>query len=237
MGDQNNTPQAPQGQPDGGTQPDAQPSQQAPQTPDAGADNQQAGTTQQQAAEPESEPFAVFPTSESFMRRLGQETRRELNRHAEQAGYESWEAMLEAAGSGTQGGPEAAGGETDPEATPEAAPEGEPDPDAGIEAPPPLDEAKRLRMALKVGAEKNLPPALIMRLQGESEDEMAADADTLLGLVGQSNRPSGPGIPPAPRANQQATTFTRAQLRDPKFVREHAEEIQRAADAGRIVDG
>lgn len=190
----------------------------APQTPDAGA--QPAGQT--------SEPFAVFPTAESFNARLQRETRKTLDQHAIENGFENWQAMIDARTTPppTETPPASAQSpesETPPAATAPETPA----------APAPPDEAARLRMALAVATEKGLPPALVARLQGNTPEEMAADADTLLGLV---QRPlAGPGIPPT-RQNGQTVTFTRAQLRDPAFVREHAAEIQRAAREGRIAD-
>lgn len=89
-------------------------------------------------------------------------------------------------------------------------------------------------MALQVATERGLPTALVSRLQGNTAEEMAADADQLLGLVAGAGR-AGPGIPPAPRS-PQTTTFTRAQLRDPAFVRANAAAIQQAAREGRIVE-
>lgn len=92
-------------------------------------------------------------------------------------------------------------------------------------------------MAIKVGSELNLPVALVGRLQGDTEEAMKADAQTLLGLM-DGNRPGNahaPGIPPVPQAGQQIT-FTRTQLQDAKFVRANAEAIRKAAAEGRIVN-
>jgi hypothetical protein len=98
-------------------------------------------------------------------------------------------------------------------------------------------EAARLRLALKVGAAKGLPATLVMRLQGSTEEEMTADADTLLGLVQQPatvTRQATPGIPPPPQGGQPVT-FTRQQLSDPAFVRANQDEIRRAYAEGRVV--
>lgn len=97
-------------------------------------------------------------------------------------------------------------------------------------------ETARLQMALKVGAELNLPAALINRLQGDTEAAMKADAESLVALMG-SGTPANrmPGIPPVPAGNQPVT-FTRTQLQDAKFVRENAEAIRQAASQGRIVN-
>lgn len=87
-------------------------------------------------------------------------------------------------------------------------------------------------MALQVGAELNLPAALIARLQGDTLEAMKADAQNLLSLMGSGTR--GPGIPPVPGGNPPVT-ITTAQLQDPKWVREHQAEIQLASREGRIV--
>lgn len=92
----------------------------------------------------------------------------------------------------------------------------------------------RLAMAIKVGAEMNLPAALINRLQGDTEEEMRADAQQLLGMVG-SGATRGPGIPPVPAGNSPVT-FTRTQLQDAKFVRANAAAIRQAHAQGRIVN-
>lgn len=93
--------------------------------------------------------------------------------------------------------------------------------------------ASRLQMALRVGAKLNLPVALIERLQGSTEAEMEADAQTLVTLMGTGATPR-PGIPPVPAGNQPAT-FTTTQLQDAEFVRNNAAAIQAAAREGRIV--
>lgn len=97
------------------------------------------------------------------------------------------------------------------------------------------DQASRLLMALGVGVKLSLPATLIKRLQGNTPEEMEADAQELLGQMGSNTAtPRGPGIPPPPNGNPPVT-FTRTQLSDAKFVREHAAEIQAAAKEGRIV--
>ncbi len=87
-------------------------------------------------------------------------------------------------------------------------------------------------MAIQAGTKLNLPTALVLRLQGSTVAEMEADAQSLLGLM---TAPRGPGIPNVPTQNQPVT-FTKAQLQDAKFVREHKDEILRAGREGRIVD-
>lgn len=96
-------------------------------------------------------------------------------------------------------------------------------------------DAVRLQMALTVAAKLNLPVALVGRLQGGTEAEMEADAQTLLGLMGSGATPARvPGIPPVPAGNQPVT-FTQTQLQDPKFVRANSEAIRKAAAEGRLV--
>lgn len=97
------------------------------------------------------------------------------------------------------------------------------------------DEVGRLRMALTVAGELNLPAALIGRLQGNTVEEMKADAQTMLALLQPGTPAQRATIPPAPVAGQ-AITFTRAQLQDPAFVRAHKDEILRAGREGRIVN-
>ncbi len=94
-------------------------------------------------------------------------------------------------------------------------------------------ESEILQLKLQVAAAKNLPVALVARLQGSTKEELEADADALLGLVSQPSAPR-PGIPPAPQGGQPVT-FTSQQLSDPAFVRQHREAIQQAAREGRLV--
>lgn len=97
-------------------------------------------------------------------------------------------------------------------------------------------ESARLTMALQVGAKLNLPVALISRLQGSTPEEMEADAQTLLGVMGSGATVArGPGVPAVP-AGGQPLTITRTQMQDPKFVRENADAIRRAKAEGRIVN-
>lgn len=100
----------------------------------------------------------------------------------------------------------------------------------------PSADVTRLQLALKVGAELNLPAALIGRLQGDTEEAMKADAESLQALMGSGTPAArGPGIPPVPAGNQPVT-FTREQLGDAKFVRANADAIRQAAAQGRIVN-
>lgn len=77
-------------------------------------------------------------------------------------------------------------------------------------------ERIRLNVALKTG----LPAEFAGRLMGKTEEELTADAATLLPLV----RPQTPGNPPAP-SRAPTTAFTAEQLRDPAFVRKNKAEI------------
>lgn len=94
-------------------------------------------------------------------------------------------------------------------------------------------DAARLHMALQVGAELNLPAALIARLHGDTLEAMKADAQTLVALMGTGTQ-RGPGIPPVPEGGQPVT-ITQTQLSDPKWVRKHEKEILQASAEGRIV--
>jgi hypothetical protein len=163
------------------------------------------------------QPFATFPDAKSFNSKVSREARKLMNAQAKEAGFEDWADMQDSVAATRQ--PPAA------TPTPDAAP-------ATPATPAQPDEASRLRMALQVGAELNLHPALVGRLQGATREEMTADAQALLGLM---TAPRGPGIPPVVQQNQPVT-FTKAQLQDPKYVREHQAEIMQAAREGRIRD-
>jgi hypothetical protein len=186
--------------------PDAGAGQTTEQNPDAGGN--QAG-----------QPFAVFPNAESFNKRVDREARQALDREARAAGFDNWQALLEH--------------RTQPPAAPAPGPAQTPEPEtAPAQAPATIDEAARLRLAIEIGGDLGLAPALLARLQGNTREEIQADAERLAGAIQQ---PRGPGIPPAPR-NNQTVTFTRAQLQNPAFVRENAAAIQQAAREGRIAD-
>ena len=145
-----------------------------------------------------------------------------MNQQAKEAGFDDWEHMQESVAATRQ--PPATTPTPGPEGTVAAAP------NQPAAAQP--DEASRLRMALQVGTKLNLPTALVGRLQGATAEEMEADAQALLGLM---TAPRGPGIPPAVQQGQPVT-FTKTQLQNPAFVREHQAEIMQAAREGRIVD-
>lgn len=151
------------------------------------------------------------------MTRVKRDARKQMNEYAKEQGFSDWQHMSDTLNTLRQG----ASGQQ-PAQQPVAQPA----------VPQGPSEADRLRTALQVGAKLNLPAAIVARLQGSTAEEMEADAQTLIGLMGNGQR--GPGIPSAPQSGQPVT-FTQAQLADPKFVREHAAEIQQAAREGRIV--
>ncbi len=199
------------------------------QPPAANDGNTQQG--QPPAATPPTTPAAAQPYRafadqqelDAFVKTAkGQAERAGIRKLAKDLGFEDVDEMREALGTLRQ-----AQGGTQP-----AQP--------GADAPPSSQgpsESARLSMALTVGAKLNLPAALIGRLQGATPEEMEADAQVLLGLMsaGQASTPRPPGIPAVP-AHGQPVTFTRTQLQDAKFVREHQEAIRQAYREGRIVN-
>ena len=189
--------------------------------PDAGASSTPAEPTVETPTQ--AEPFAVFPDAASFEKRLNRDARKQMNKHAKDLGYDDWQHMSDELAAQRQA------------ATPDPATLPAPDaPQQPVSPPSQPDEAKRLRMALDVAQALNLPAALIGRLQGETVEAMTADAQSLVALMQQSQGRT-PGIPSAPQGGQPVT-FSRAQMSDPAFVRQHADEIQRAAREGRIVN-
>lgn len=190
-----------------------------PTTPTPGAQPAAEPTTPTQGGQPAAEPaqpFATFDTEKSFMTRVNRDARKQMNEFAKEQGFSDWAHLSETLNTLRQG----AGGQQPAQPPAQPTPQGP-------------SEADRLRMALTVGAKLNLPAALVGRLQGTTAEEMEADAQALVSLMGQGQQ-RAPGIPPAP-SNGQPVTFTVAQLQDPKFVREHEAEIRRAHAEGRIV--
>lgn len=146
-----------------------------------------------------------------------QAERSAIRKMAKDLGFEDADEMREALGTLRQAQGAGAGAQPNTPETPAAA----------------SNQPNRLEMALAVGTELNLPIALVNRLQGNTPEEMKADANILLGLMSNGQaRP--PGIPPVP-AGTTPVTFTATQLKDPAFVREHTAAIQQAAREGRIV--
>lgn len=181
---------------------------------------------QQPAAETPAQPYRAFASQDEldgFVKSAkSQAERAAVRKLAKDMGFEDADEMRET----LQGLRRAQGGEQP------AQPGAEPP----TQTAQPNADAARLQLALKVGAELNLPAALIGRLQGETEEAMKADAEALQALMGGGTPASrGPGIPPVPAGNQPVT-FTRAQLGNAKFVRENAEAIRQAAAQGRIVN-
>lgn len=190
-------------------------------TPDAGTVTQAAPVTEPTTPQ----PFAVFQDAKSFNTRLSREARKMMNEQAKAAGFDDWQHMQDAVSALRQA-------PTTP-ATPGISQEALGAAQTLPVAQSTTDDAKRLRMALSVASELSLPTTLVERLVGETAEEMTADANRLLALFQQPQR--GPGVPSAPKQNQPVT-FTRAQLRDAKFVREHKDAILQASREGRIVD-
>jgi hypothetical protein len=171
------------------------------------------------------QPFRSFKSQaelDTFMAKSkSQAGRKALNDQAKALGYEDWEEMKDAL--------QPLRRTTTPE-NPQESPGTTPAP---TQVQSDQGEAKRLKLALSVASDLGLPTALVSRLQGDTTEEMTADANRLLALFQQPVR--GPGIPPAPTQNRPVT-FTRVQLQDAAFVREHVKEIMQASAEGRIVD-
>jgi hypothetical protein len=204
------------------TTPNAGAGQDGGQQNDASASTGAAGQTTQPA-----QPFAVFETAEAFKKRVDRESRKALNQQAKALGYEDWQEMSEALQPLRRGGDGSAASTSSAAATAQ-----QPDKQKDAQSQGP-SEVEKLRMALSVGQELNLPAALVGRLQGATLEEMKADAQALMGLFA-AGQARGPGILPAPQTNQPVT-FTRAQLQDPEFVRKNKDAILEASRQGRIV--
>lgn len=175
-------------------------------TPDAEGQQAEQNQSNQQPAQP-TQPFAIFPDSTSFNARLDREVRKNNEKLAKDLGYESFDAMKSVI----------------PQRQP-AQPAQSTQPD------------NRLQTALAVAVEMNLPSNLVGRLQGNTPEEMKADAESLIKLLGGAQQqPAKPTIPNAPTGGGQLVTFTRAQMGDPAFVRENKALIMQAAREGRIL--
>lgn len=209
MSDETTTTTPAANNPDG--QPDA--GAQTSGTPDAGA--------QAQAAATDAQPFRAFATEkdlQDFVKRSkSQAERAAVRKLAADLGFEDADELRDA---------------LEPLRKTPASEPGAQAQQPAAQQPAGPSEADRLRMAINVGAKLNLPAALVNRLQGDTPEAMEADAQALVGLMQQ---PSRAGIPGAPQTETRAT-FSRAQLSDPKFVREHQAEIMQASREGRIVD-
>lgn len=201
--------------------------QQENQNAEQQQDGQQGNAEQQHNQQ--GEPFRVFSSQDEldkFMAdRAKRAERKALNTQARTLGYDDWHEMQEAL-QAIRKTPAQDAQQSDSQQSSQKQ-----DADRGS-----VDEAAKLRMALTVAGELNLPAALIGRLQGDTVEAMKADAEQLLGLFAQAPAARAVGaIPRVPNGNQPVT-FTRAQLQDAAFVRAHKDEIMRAANEGRIVD-
>lgn len=61
-----------------------------------------------------------------------------------------------------------------------------------------FETEKQKRLRLKIASETGLPPALVDRLRGETEDELKADALNLVELIPEEKRSQSKGTPPIP---------------------------------------
>lgn len=105
-------------------------------------------------------------------------------------------------------------------------------------------DAERAALRLKVGQLKGLPTLLAERLQGDTEDEMAADADRLLAELGQTAKPRPPDLNATAGAGggggrkptltpDQEQALAQAQKVDPKMTRErYLARLQQMQDGG-----
>lgn len=155
----------------------------------------------------QNQPFAIFPDAASFKARVDREAAKQQKELLKSLGFDSIEAMKAALSKQNQ-----QGGEQQQE--------------------PQVNEAQRYQMALQVAVDMNLPAVLISRLQGNTVDDLRADAEKLQALF--QNVQSKAGIPNAPAGQSKPITFTRAQLQDPAFVRANKDAIMQAAREGRI---
>lgn len=88
-----------------------------------------------------------------------------------------------------------------------------------------LKQLQSEQMRMRVASAKNLPLDLADRLRGDTEDEIAEDADRLLSFI-QANQPqpqSGPGVPPASR-NGQATRLDISKM-TPEEIRQNKQAL------------
>jgi hypothetical protein len=65
-------------------------------------------------------------------------------------------------------------------------------------------------LKLRIALAKSVPAELIDRLQGSTKEELEADADKLLSLVGTSSETSTPGFDPGARQTTSATDMDAA---------------------------
>lgn len=82
-----------------------------------------------------------------------------------------------------------------------------------------LEATKKANLRLKVATSKSLPAELVDRLRGETEDELTADADSLLSMFAKPAEDKRQGVPPPPRGGQN-TKFDFLAESDPAKIRE-----------------
>lgn len=83
-------------------------------------------------------------------------------------------------------------------------------------------QAKQMRT--EIALRKSIPADLIDRLKGETEEEIAADADRLLAYIKPT---TGPGVPPASRGGQPVTLDISRM--SPEEIRKHSAELTKQA--------
>lgn len=224
-----------------------------PQTPQAGDSGQTAapdsgqptntpaGQPQAPNAQPQTpaagEPYRVFATQaelDTFMvDRANRAKKAGIKELAKELGFEDVDDFRDAIRSirGPNGGA-ASGSQNQPGGqSPQQAPAGHSGADLGVK--------------LKVAAKMGLPADLVYRLVGETEEELEADAQSLLTRLNGQNggaattaptTPKGPGIPPT-TPNNPPVTLTRSFLAaNPAWVRANRAQVEAAAREGRIVD-
>lgn len=96
-----------------------------------------------------------------------------------------------------------------------------------LEAELATERTEKLRM--RIGAEKGLPAPLIGRLQGATEEEMAADADQLLTAL----TPAAPAAPDL-KQGRQGDIAGPAQLTRADLVGMDTDDIEQARQEGRL---
>ena len=93
-----------------------------------------------------------------------------------------------------------------------------------------LSKERTNNLRMKVALEKKLPAKLIDRLQGATEEELAADADALLSLMAPAatEAPRAPGVPLS-RGSKPARLDIDGMT--PAQIREHKEALYRQAQS------
>ncbi len=89
-----------------------------------------------------------------------------------------------------------------------------------------LEAAKQAEARLRVAVNKGIPPELADRLQGQDEQELAADADRLLPLI----RPVSPGVPPPPTPGSRPAAMDLSKLSPAEIRKRHDELMQKITE-------